>query len=1219
QTITVVIRNAQGNSASQTISVNVDSTPPQLVSLTPASGTTLTTLSFPISGSSNERLASATFKGQALTLAPDGLSFSGTFTASSPGALAAPLVLTDLVGNSATTNVALTIALPPPVILSIAPADNTLFRTLSVPVSGQVDKAIVSATANGQALTVAPDGVSFSGNVAITAQGAQNLTVVVVDAYAGSATRVIPIKVDSIAPQLVATSPASGSTVSTLAFTLSGTSNESLSSASFGGQPMALSADGLSFSIDLTAPGAGALTGTLVLTDVAGNAASFDLSFNVQPPIPFSIAVDLPQSGATLSSRAIAISGSGNRPLATATVNGQPLTVSGSGFSGTYNAASVGPQTLVISATSTNGASASANVPVTVTPPPPEGPVLASTLTDHLLISTATPALAVPVTVTSNLSFNTTVSVNGVVAYQSAQASFTANVVLALGKNTIQVDSVDSNGGESEPLVYSDIVYNPPANATALAGSTLVSPAFNVPTMLSDAFLSKTSAATAALAALTHRTDPVSCAPGAVVAPPVDLYAAVTATDAFSELTPEIRALAASLVDADGAFYFVRDQISFLPRFGLTQTAAQTLSSRAGTALDKANALATLLRAMNVPVSFVMGDVRVPESALKSLYGVEGTNDLGWAHLLSLKGYFESLYPQGFDAAQMLDYVDGQRVWRLPHAWLYANLEVLPGNFQWISVDPSYPATEYELGAAGRAAYTHTTPSRVTDFLFTPDIHHNFVKSGTFTDYLVEGAMLTDGFRGAFFVGTLPYVGFQKLGASTVKGVSLIPGSVLGAGEPCVKTQAQTIPDDYVFKSFVRAGQADHPLVSATLPLALVRQKPLSISHSIGLWKDINLTAATGTLLLASGDTVLSSADNVPAGAPFELYHGIQEPLRYGGAVEARLTPNAITAGVQVISHSIAPVGENEYLADVAAVKQISSASFVRGPRAMAALLKLATSLALLRAAQNDVELGHYFGTARAAENLIVTSTRTGTVVDNVESSLGMLPTSGQIDWEVTGPLYSRSGDFDDLTRYVNVTDAKGAVVIADSSAEHELWADLFGASGVSAVKAIQKVAEHNANLLSGQTAVDLIRGGVLSPSNKQSLYNRFAPAMQAQIPFLDQFAAESPYLFSLTDQLAMDNGWSGVAFIIAPSTPMGQAGAFIGSAGSSPILGGDESSSSSTCSSSGDGGSDCTQHGRTVHYDTATGTVNYSEYSFSEVETITGRDENGGVSDWED
>ncbi|MBI3542494.1 MAG: hypothetical protein HY075_04375, partial [Deltaproteobacteria bacterium] len=264
------------------------------------------------------------------------------------------------------------------VILAATPADNAVFTSLSVPVSGTASKTIVSATVNGQALTVGSDTVSFSGSAAISAQGAQNLTLVVADSAGRTGTKVIPIFVDSIAPQLVSLSPASGTTVTTLSFVLSGVASERLASATFNGQPATLSPDGLSFSTTLTAPGAGALTGTLLLTDIAGNSTGIPVAFTVQPPPPFALGITVPQNGAALASRAVAISGSGNRPLASASVNGQALSVSGNTFSGTFNATADGPQNLVVTGGSTDGASATASVQVQITTTPP--PVLLSQL-----------------------------------------------------------------------------------------------------------------------------------------------------------------------------------------------------------------------------------------------------------------------------------------------------------------------------------------------------------------------------------------------------------------------------------------------------------------------------------------------------------------------------------------------------------------------------------------------------------------------------------------------------------------------------------------------------------------------------------------------------------------------------------------------------------------------------------------------------------------------
>ncbi|OFZ13254.1 MAG: hypothetical protein A2X86_16015 [Bdellovibrionales bacterium GWA2_49_15] len=89
----------------QTVVIELDTIPPQILNLTPASGTILNTLAFTVSGSSNEILSQVLVNNQLALLSEDKKSFSLPVSAAAEGPFSYPVVMTDLAGNTSQINV----------------------------------------------------------------------------------------------------------------------------------------------------------------------------------------------------------------------------------------------------------------------------------------------------------------------------------------------------------------------------------------------------------------------------------------------------------------------------------------------------------------------------------------------------------------------------------------------------------------------------------------------------------------------------------------------------------------------------------------------------------------------------------------------------------------------------------------------------------------------------------------------------------------------------------------------------------------------------------------------------------------------------------------------------------------------------------------------------------------------------------------------------------
>ena len=125
--IEVQSTDAAGNVSNvNKINLFLDTTPPMLSQLTPSSGAVLNTLSFNVSGRSNEALSYAKLNGQSLTLSLDKMSFSGIYSAQIEGALSLHWEAADLVGNVTTVDSSVQIILKVlnGDLLSVVPAPN---------------------------------------------------------------------------------------------------------------------------------------------------------------------------------------------------------------------------------------------------------------------------------------------------------------------------------------------------------------------------------------------------------------------------------------------------------------------------------------------------------------------------------------------------------------------------------------------------------------------------------------------------------------------------------------------------------------------------------------------------------------------------------------------------------------------------------------------------------------------------------------------------------------------------------------------------------------------------------------------------------------------------------------------------------------------------------------------------------------------------------------
>lgn len=503
QLIAGTVMDNASNSATASVTVNVDRTPPTIIATaTPppnSSGinTTDVTVTFACGDATSGVAACPPL--QAVTTQGANQVISGTAT--------------DIAGNTATASITLTIlknqAPPPTITATLLPAPNgggwnnspvTVTFTCSggsggiascsppVTISTEGANQLVTGTAVDQAGQTATTSVGVSvdltppsvtaivspspnasgwnnSNVVVSFQckdsvsgvascpaavpvTTEGLTIVTsqpaLDAAGNTAAISVPVQLDKTAPTTTITSPVAGSNVYAVQTTVSGTVSDALSGVSgvtCNGVAAQVSGGAFSCTVNLTA---GADTISATALDAAGNAASTSTSVTLVPAPVVSITSPANLSYGNLSP--ITVRGTVDDPNATVTINGASAVDSGGTFSLTVPLVE-GTNTLTAVATNIGGNQGSASIVVTLDTTPPhvtiDFPPSGSVTTDSAVTVTGLVNDVVVGTVNDQ---NAKVTVNGVQAQVANRSYSAANVPLNPGANTIQAVAVDQAG-----------------------------------------------------------------------------------------------------------------------------------------------------------------------------------------------------------------------------------------------------------------------------------------------------------------------------------------------------------------------------------------------------------------------------------------------------------------------------------------------------------------------------------------------------------------------------------------------------------------------------------------------------------------------------------------------------------------------------------------------------------------------------------------------------
>lgn len=433
QVITATASDAVGQTASASVTLNIDQTPPTIIAAVSPG---------PNAASWNNTPVTITF---VCSDATSGIaSCPQTQTVSTDGAKQVIAgTATDVAGNIASTSISVNLDQTPPTITAaVSPQPNAAGWNNTNPTV----TFTCSDSISGVAKCPAPQIVSSEA-------ANQLITGTAVDAAGNSASASATIKLDKTPPTVTIAAPANGSTISlsTVNIGLSGTENDNLSGVSTvtcNGSPAATSGSNFTCTV-LLAQGLNSIA--VLATDVAGNTSSSPLSLTFAPAPQLSITAPANLSVTNLSPATV--TGTVSDPAAAVTVNGIAAPQSGGSFAIPVPLTE-GLNVLTAVATNASGVASTATAQVTLDTTPPhitiDTPADGAVTTDASVTVTG---LANDVVVGTVNAQDVQVTVNGISAQVANRTYAATGVPLTVGANTIQAVARDRAGNSTTSSV----------------------------------------------------------------------------------------------------------------------------------------------------------------------------------------------------------------------------------------------------------------------------------------------------------------------------------------------------------------------------------------------------------------------------------------------------------------------------------------------------------------------------------------------------------------------------------------------------------------------------------------------------------------------------------------------------------------------------------------------------------------------------------------------
>src|SRR5882724_2009507 len=268
QVISGTAKDAAGNMASKSITINLDKTPPTASISSPSSGATLTNPALVVTGIATDATAGidqVTCNGVKASI--DGSNFTCNLTLVL-GSNTISVQATDIAGNTATSKILVTLA--PPLALTISagtspPPNSATWNNTNITVTFTCSGGVGGVASCPQPVVVSTEGAN------------QVISGTAKDQAGNSASTSVTLNIDKTQPSVKITSPADGSIVTTAKLDVTGTATDPLSGVakvSCNGSAAVLTSSAFSCNVILVN---GLNTISAQATDVAGNVATANI------------------------------------------------------------------------------------------------------------------------------------------------------------------------------------------------------------------------------------------------------------------------------------------------------------------------------------------------------------------------------------------------------------------------------------------------------------------------------------------------------------------------------------------------------------------------------------------------------------------------------------------------------------------------------------------------------------------------------------------------------------------------------------------------------------------------------------------------------------------------------------------------------------------------------------------------------------------------------
>lgn len=448
-----------GNTASASVTINLDQTPPSatVTASPPANAAGWNNTPVTVAFACSDATSGVASCPQPQVVSGDGRNqvISGT--------------VTDVAGNVASPSITINLdQSPPSITAAVSPAPNAAGWNNTDPTV----TFTCSDSVSGIAVCPPPRTISTEG-------AAQVIQGTATDAAGNTADASVTVKLDKTPPSVSIASPPNGTTISlsTIAIGLNGSESDNgsgISTVSCNGSPAAISGSNFSCTVLLTQ---GANSISVQATDVAGNSSSSPLALTYLPAPQ--IAITAPANLTITNLSPVTVTGSVSDPAATITVNGIAVPQTGGSFAIPVPLVE-GLNVLTAVATNASGVVSTATVQITLDTTPPhltiDSPADGTTTTAESVTVTG---LANDVVVGTVNVQDVQVTINGIAAQVANRTYSAANVPLALGRNVIQATGRDhaGNGVTTSVTVTRAAPSQPPQPAI---GAAVITQSLNV-------------------------------------------------------------------------------------------------------------------------------------------------------------------------------------------------------------------------------------------------------------------------------------------------------------------------------------------------------------------------------------------------------------------------------------------------------------------------------------------------------------------------------------------------------------------------------------------------------------------------------------------------------------------------------------------------------------------------------------------------------------------